>query len=225
MALQRDDLRLELRDELKTDPNGKIWRDRELNRFLSRAYIKIQSDCHYSLPENEVAVSNITTVASTQEYTLPIDFGKLLNVRDVNSGHLAQITKQELLQAITGTSATNLGQPSRYYLRGLKIGFYPIPDSVRTIELLYNAFLAFPTDDVTDISYGDDEIEGVIIKYASYLAWSSPRGNRNEALARLQDYELLINSIKNRFLFQDRNIQYQTVRNTDSFYNPRGLNA
>ena len=40
MAKQRDDLRIELRDELKTDPNGKIWRDRELDRFL-QIYVAI----------------------------------------------------------------------------------------------------------------------------------------------------------------------------------------
>jgi len=222
--MNRGDLRTQLRDELKTDPNGKIWRDRELNRFLTRAWNKVQSDMQYGFDENEVIIGTITTVSLQEEYTLPSNFGEMLNVKDQNSWTLDEITKRDLERRTNNTDAENTGQPTVYYLRAAKIGFWPIPIDVRTIEILYNAILTFPTDDTTALDITNLDLDFALVKYSAYLAWSSLRGNRRTALDKLEDYKDVLKDLKFRYLFKSRSMNMRTQKTTDNYYNPRGLN-
>jgi hypothetical protein len=220
MAKKRDVLRTDLRDEIKTDPNGKIWRDRELDEFLLQAYAKVQADCQYELPENEVDPATFNTVSGTAEYTLPSNFGRAQLVYSTDR-KLYSITKQRAREI--DPDDNDSGSPYRYYIRGTKIGFYPKPNTSETIYMLYLAELAFPTDDTTEIDY-DDKFARVLIKYAAYLAWSSPRGNKQAALEKLDDYKEVLGAYKTSQLFRDNEIKYKTVRKRRNYYNPQGLN-
>lgn len=221
-AKNRVDLRRDLRDEFKTDPNGRIWQDRELNKFLGQAYLKIQADTNFNLPENQAAPDTFDTVAGTQEYSLPSNFGRMNQVLISSSNYpLEEVEIGALYQMFPQTVS---GSPARYYLRNDKIGLHPIPNAVQTITRIFVNRFTFPADDTTVIDYNDDEIAGAIVKYAAYLAWSAPRGNRQTATEKLQDYNELMKSVKLHKIFRQRTLQYKTVRNTGQYYNPRGLN-
>lgn len=222
-AKNRVDLRQDLRDEFKTDPNGRIWQNRELNKFLGQAYLQIQADTNFNLPENQAAPDTFSTAAGTQEYNLPANFGRMNKVLIANSNFpLEEIELGALYEKFP--AQTESGSPTRFYLRNNKIGLHPIPNAVQTITRLFVNRFTFPANDSDLIEYDDDEIAGALVKYAAYLAWSAPRGNRQTAIEKLQDYKELMKAIKLHKIFRQRTLQYKTVRNTGQYYNPRGLN-
>lgn len=222
-AKNRVDFRQDLRDEFKTDPNGRIWRNRELNKFLGQAYLQIQADTNFNLPENQAAPDTFATTAGTQEYNLPANFGRMSKILIANSNFpLDDINLEDLYEKFPTQNES--GSPTRYYLRNNKIGLHPIPDAAYTLTRLFKNRFTFPDDDTTVIDYDDDEIAGAIVKYAAYLAWSAPRGNRQTAIEKLQDYKELMKAIKLHKIFRQRTLQYKTVRNTGQYYNPKGLN-
>lgn len=209
----------DLRDEIKTDPNGRIWRDRELRRFLSRAYLKIQADAMFNFPENQAAPTALVTVAGTQEYNLPTSFGRMIKILIGGSDYpLTMITLENVPQQ------GETGSPTEFYLRNDQIGFHPIPDNAYTLTQIYRKKFLFPDEDTEAIDYDDDEVADTMVKYASYLAWASPRGNRATAIEKLQDYKELLSALKHAKMFRSKTLSYKTVRNTGQYFNPRGLN-
>lgn len=214
---------IDLRDEIKTDPNGKIWRDRELRRFLSRAYLKIQADAMFNFPENQAAPTALATVGGTQEYNLPASFGRMVELVIASSNYPLEIISLDKLYSLY-PQQSEAGTPTRFYLRNDKIGLHPIPDAVYTLTQIYRKKFAFPTVDTQVIDYDDDEVADTMVKYASYLAWSSPRGNRATAVEKLQDYKELLSALKHAKMFRSKTFSYKTVRNTGQYFNPRGLN-
>lgn len=222
-AKNRSQLRTDLRDELKTDPNGRIWLDRELDKFLAQAYSKIQADAQFNFPENQAAPDTLSTVSGTQEYDLPANFGRMKSVTLSNSNFpLDQIELSDLYDRYPNQGQS--GTPYLYYLRGAKMGLYPVPDGVSTLARVFSNKFTMPSNDDTAIEYDDDDIAGAMIKFAAYLAWSAPRGNRETALSKLEDYNVLMKPIKLGKIFRQKTYLYKTVRRTGQYYNPRGLN-
>jgi len=168
--------------EIKTDPNKKIWNDETLTDYINTAIRQIENDGWYGWDVN-AGSATITTVAGTQEYSLPSDFVKMEGVY-LDSCLLSKTNKQTVLA--TGNDSTS--KPNSYYLRGGKVGFYSIPDGSYSVSILYKRKTEELSTENPDLEFDNDFVTA-IVKYACYLAWSSPRGSYNDAQAKLADYE------------------------------------
>jgi hypothetical protein len=219
MATTLTDLISSTRTELKTDPNGKIWSDDTLQDYVNEAYLQVQSDGGFAWPGNENGSGTITFSSGVQEYSLPTEFGRV----DLVLIGTTQIFPIDFIQAKiqnpTGVQAT----PSCYYIRGSMMGFDPIPNTAVSATLYYKKILTALASGSSAIGLSDD-FAPAIVKYAAYLAWSSPRGNTDSAVAKLQDYTRKLNLLTNTYQLRDLTaLNYRVVRNTYNNYYPNRL--
>jgi hypothetical protein len=211
-------LRTDLRNELFTDPNGKIWKDALLNDYINQAYLRVESDGQFLWDENEHATVSAFTVSGTAEYDLPTNLVRTQCVK-FNGIELEQVTKSELFKRYPSET---YGTPYCYYIRANKIGFYPTPNLVGTYELLFLSKADVLDEDTDEIIYPDD-FARAIVKYASYLAWSSPRGNRQTAEEKLVDYTRIIQMLISSYQTKEQ-FDYRVRRNYRNSFNPKGIN-
>lgn len=208
-----------LRRELRMDKDDKIWNTDEKTDFLNEAYLQVQKDGNYNWQASQ-GIETQALTAGTQEYSLPTDFIRYDYIQLVdNNEPLRQTTKQNVLRR--GTSSN--GRPNEYYIYGGNIGLYPTPDSNYSLQFLYRKRLPTLTD--AQGSELPEDFDRAIIKYAAYLAWSSPRGNTPDANAKLQDYEQAIDRLFVQYTLQstqDLRFTYQT--NQPSYWSDKALN-
>lgn len=209
----RWELRTLLRTEIKIDPNGKIWDDTALNNYIDIAYLQVQKDWNFKWREND-AETTISIVSGTQEYDLPTDLGKVELIR-VRQTQLWKTTLIDLKKRISNFAS---GIPSEYYVRWAKIGFDVIPNITESAEFFYKKRLAKFTSDTSESEFWED-FDVAIVKYAAFLAWSSPRGNEGTASRKLEEYRLELDTLVSTYIFDDINdltfgIQRNVSRNT-----------
>jgi hypothetical protein len=86
----------------------------------------------------EATSTSITTVASTQEYSLPTNCLYVTRVNYKTWSKLKKIdkTQMEWLDGFNGTQQTS-GMPDSYYLYNGKIGIYPTPTGTETLTIEY----------------------------------------------------------------------------------------
>lgn len=197
MATTLDTLISQCVDEVMTDKNKKIWTEARWIKFINQAIRKLQVDARYRWPENEASYS-VTTTSGTAEYALPTYF-VMSELARLDGTPLNKTTKVSLDSRVA-TQTTS--KPSSYYIRGSVIGLDPIPNSAYTLAILYRKRM-LPLSDGNDEIEFPDEFADAIVKYANYLAWSSPRGNRQTAAEKLQDYQLELKSLKEDYLARD----------------------
>ena len=203
----RSALRTLIRNELKIDPNGKVWTDSTLNTYLNRSYLQLQQDWNLDWQEND---ANTTYTATAQETSLPTNFGKVSLVR-YNWTELLVTTKLQLKREIATFQAWT---PSRYYLYSNTLGTDTIPSSW-TIDLDYKKIIAWFTDDVDESAYPSN-FDTALVKYSAYLAWSAPRGNAQTAAQKLQEYTLEKDTLIWSYIYNDvNNLEFTTIRRTN----------
>jgi len=199
MSSTRAELRADLRTELKKDPNAKIWTNDTLNNYLKQANLKVQKDGNFQWRENQ-ANTTFSTVVWTQEYLLPTDLGKIQLVR-YNTDVLIKTTKVWLKRTQNNFVAWI---PSKYYIFWNNIGFDTIPNTTWTIDFDYVKRLTFPTDDTTTIDFNDD-FDAALVKYAAFLAWSTISQMSGIAAAKIQEYQLELDTLYSTYIFDDLN--------------------
>jgi len=204
MASTRSEIRTKLRNELKVDPNWKIWSDTILNDFIDTSYLQIQQDWNLDWQEND---ANTTYTPAAQETALPTDFWKVVLVR-YNWNELIPTTKIDLKRIYnTFVSWT----PYKYYIYSNKLWTDTITTSW-TIDLDYKKINPWFTWDSDTSDYPVD-FDSAIVKYWAYLAWSGPRGNENAATAKLQEYNLNLKRLRSLYIFNDvNNLNFWTAR-------------
>jgi hypothetical protein len=84
--------------------------------------------------ENLEAYYSFNTVVGQQEYSLPKDFIKSKNCKYSNTHYLIENWK------MPEDAANPNGTPIYFYIRSNYIGFYPVPNAVKTIVLWYKRF-------------------------------------------------------------------------------------
>lgn len=176
MAKTLAQLRSMLQTELR-DPNDKTWGATSKNQYLNRAYFQIQKDGNFEWRENR------TSSTLTSPYTIPTDFVIMELVR---FGTMPLTIADPIELKRQGNDLTQTGNPTWYYFNSSTFGLYPV--STGSIEINYKKKLTKLTDDSDTIGFADDFAEA-IVKYAKYLAWSSPRGNKQSAQDALSDYQ------------------------------------
>lgn len=186
----------QLNDEVKIDKNDKLWSPEVKNQFLNQAYFQVQKDMNFKTRQNQAPAYPIAVVAGTQEYVLPADFIRTQLVT-CNGLKIYAIDFIDLKAQNLGTAQ---GLPYNYYLYGGNIGFYPIPTNA-DIELYYLKKLPVMTSVQDGVLPVDFDI--AVVKYAAYLLWSTPRGNRQTAQEKATDYEQVMNTLRMAFLYED----------------------
>lgn len=58
------------------DPNGKVWNNSMLTIALNKGYQQVQKDMNFS-DRDEMSDTTFSTVAGTQQYSLPTDFQRV----------------------------------------------------------------------------------------------------------------------------------------------------
>lgn len=183
---------------LKIDPNAKVWDNNTLDYFANKWYDKLQEDFGYELPECQQSTT-ISTTTTTNEYDKPSDFVRLTGIF-YNSQTLSPITKQDYLRNRASNSL-----PSSYYIYGSKIGLYPNPDWVYTIDLLYNGKLPELTD--TQDSLLANDMEDLIVLYACYLMFLSVE-KKDKATMCLGQYGSKKDWLYAKTVYNDENITF-----------------
>jgi hypothetical protein len=199
MATTLAQLVSKLRSELKIDPNDKIWSTDAKEEYVNSAYLQVQRDGQFNWRENQVEDdTTIQMVAGTEKYNLPSDFVRLdyIQTRDNLFVLRASTLSKIRTRGNTGNSA-----PNEYFIYGNQIGFYPKPDKSYTTLILYRKRLATLTD--SQDSELPSDFDQAIIKYAAYLAWSSPRGNPQVAGQKLEDYKASMSRLRLTYLLQN----------------------
>lgn len=190
-------LRDNLRDELKIDPSGKIWSDSILNRNLETAKRKVQQEGDYQWFFNDAKHSD-TTVASTAEYALPSDFVRIEGETVKYNGIKVLPTPLQDLER-QYTTLTAEGTPSVYYLRGLNIGFYQIPNAAQTFTFLYRQKLDDYSADASDSGMPSD-FDEAMVQYAAYLCWNDIQGRSDKAVEAVQNFKEAMEGLNAQYL-------------------------
>lgn len=199
MASTRSNLRTELRNELKKDPNGKIWSDSVLDTFIDKGYFKVQKDGGYDWRENEANYS-FSLTSGTQEYAIPSDFGKTILVR-YNGTPLLKTSKTTLKRKYT--SFVN-GTPSQYYTFGSNIWFDVIPNVTGTIDWDYKSINKLGASDSSESAYSED-FDAAIVLYAAFRAWSTIPEMWGVAAQKNSEYLLELDTLFSSYIFDDIN--------------------
>jgi len=190
---------------LKIDPNAKVWDNATLDYYINRWHERVQQDFGYDIPECETSTT-ISTVWWTTEYNKPTDFVRVVGLFQ-ESYALWRISKQQFL-----TNRSTQSKPSNYYMYGDKIGLYPTPDNVYSIDLLYKKKLPEITTSV-DCELNDG-MEDLMILWACYLMFLSVE-KADKATMCLSQYTLAKDALFAQELYDDEQLTFASQYNND----------
>lgn len=188
------------RAEIKTDPTGRIWNDDTVNLYANQAYLKLQRDGQFKWSANQAGEQTVTFDGS-REYALADDFGTVDFVQLDNTQGNTRLRSSDFSSVIRRNPQNTTGNPSYYYVRGANIGFDPVPTG-NTATLYYNKILPYLQEN-TDYMLLGNNFAPAIVKYMCYLAWSSPRGNAQEAINKLAQYNEELKTLQLTYLLRD----------------------
>ena len=193
MSKSLSQLRSQLQVELR-DPNDKMWTSPTKNQYINSAYFQIQKDNNFNWRECRTS----TTLSSP--HAIPSDFVMAEAVTHSQSNIIladkVYLRKHGYDLSETGSTATY------YYYDGSNIKTYPVTTYDLTLD--YKKKLSALTSDSDTIDFPDDFADA-IVKYAKYLAWSSPRGNQDSAAEALSDYGQVLTTLIGSYGLQDIN--------------------
>lgn len=219
MPLTLSELRTKLRNELFTDPNGRIWKDENCDDYLQDAYMQVISDGQFGWPGIERGSYVLTCVGGTREYNLPSDFGRMRLIMSATLPLLPMDFEDVMVLDPLGVQAL----PTNYYLENDIIGFYPIPPSAISVTMWYQKIPPVLTENEEMVL--KDDFVPAIVKYAAYLAWSAPRGNTETAQNKLIDYKRALSRLMNTYQWRDNSaINYRVQRRRTYQNYPTRLN-
>lgn len=185
-----------LQNELKLDPNNRVWSQDTKETAIQDAYFQVQADWNFWWGECEESTT-ISAVWWTVEYTLPTDFLQVSLV-ELNDQKVHKVSKA-YVQLRNSTWWT--WKPSNYYIYWNKIWLYPTPDASYTLNMLYRKRLETLSSIVDSEFWVDFDV--AIVSYAAYLLFSQIWDPRQDS--KLQKYEQQMNRLKLWYIYKDLN--------------------
>jgi len=149
-------------------------------RWLNEAYSIAQNELNLVNPEYKVTGEyTITTVAGTQEYTLPTDFSQMVSVTNEYGDEIKHIKLKKVPgQDYYGNYGT---RNVSYFLRASTIGFAPIPDTIDDYNLYYQTKATALTTYYDNIDLPDNNFYPLVdhMLYRAYqkLGKQNPEAN------------------------------------------------
>lgn len=217
MSASLSSLRDTVREEMKVDPKGVVWGNTVLNRYIKQAHRKLQKDMQFRFPQNEQrASSDVSPDGTNIEFDVSsFAIGSIEIVKFINgetSGPLTFTNKPRLLES---SDLDVAGNPSKYYLRNTYIGFDLIPPSGSTVKIWHTILVTAPTEDAESDLPNTDEVNTAIAEWAKYLAWKSPKGQRDEAAAAKETYGEILQELRYEYWIEVENMQFNTQRDVN----------
>ena len=169
-----------VRTDLVIDPNGDVWSDTTIKRFINEFVGEVYS--WDGIPVAETT-GTVTLVASTATYDLAAalsDYGDLQSLRlDGKTQLLEEVI--DLNEFENGRDLTQEGEPTHYYFYGDDtIGLYPVPDgNITTLHARYNSNA--PTLGNTDEPSWNERWHYVCELYARWRCFSTVPGHETMA--------------------------------------------
>ncbi len=161
-------------------------------RWLNEGYAKLQNELNLINVSYKVQSEwTVTTANGTQEYSLPSDFGSLVSVTNgdgepVDFIPLASVPKNDDDETYDDDNA-------KYFLRGKKIGFSPVPTSADTFYVYYKAKSSALTSYYDSVDIPQNNFY-VIVDFMLYRA--SQKLGKNDAKEHLNNFTVGINNMK-----------------------------
>jgi hypothetical protein len=144
------------------------------------------------------ATHTTTTVASTQEYSLPTDFVRVEGPTVKYDNTI--LTRREYADLFSSyQDLTTEGNPSTYYLRGDNIGLFQVPNAAKTLKFLYRKQLTAMSAD-TDDSGMPSNFDEAIVAYAEHLCWGDLNGKEGSAQRAFEKYQSAIDALNAQYL-------------------------
>lgn len=123
-------MRQNVRDDLIIDPNGDIWSDARIDRFIHEFL-----GMTYSWDQKDFGETSgtLTLVASTASYDLSSELSNYSKLRDIKltgrNVFLTEIEQSELDEFLNGRDETYEGEPLYYWFYGDDtINLWPVPN-------------------------------------------------------------------------------------------------
>ena len=186
--------------DITRDVNYRIRPLATVDRAINSSYMTVQQELENFIDTTN-ATQTISTIANTQEYTLPYLFLKLQSVtHDGNA--LFRTEKKKIIE--NGNVATT-GSPIYYYIRGNEIWLYPIPTTAWTLSIDYTALL--PTITTSVDSEAPELLDQSIANKAAATLFKQVQ-KLAEAQVREQEYQQEIN-LARLSLLKDENLTYR----------------
>ena len=116
----------------------KLINNKDAFRWLNEGYNKAQNELNLVNQSYKVKSEwSVTTSDTTQEYSLPDDFSNLISVTNADGEpvsfiNLAKVPKNDDDESYSSNNV-------KYFLRGKKIGFSPVPTSTDIYYVYYQA--------------------------------------------------------------------------------------
>lgn len=172
-----------VRTDLVIDPNGDIWTDARIQRYLNEFIAQVYTWTGLDFAE---VSATLTLVAGTATYDLDSlsNYGKLSTIR--LAGRYNTLTEANRLDLENTVDMTYQGEPINYYLYGDNtIGLWPVPDgNILSANVLYER--AAPTLISSESPAFESAWHPVCEKFAIWRALATQPGFSNEAeIARL----------------------------------------
>jgi hypothetical protein len=186
-----------------------------VGNYINNRYFDILRRINWNAIDEDYSFS---TVAGTEDYSLPSDFGKEMFVLDSTNGvQLAHITLQELADDYT-SELTSQGVPTRYTIidyissgaRAKKVRLNLVPSSVITVKMPYiiqpvplsasTDYTIIPCEDIVEIGATADawryqrqfakakECEGLFEKGIVMLIWDKENQNNQSHQFKVTSY-------------------------------------
>lgn len=183
----------ELRNLTRTylnEPFAAFWSDAELNRLVNIGCQKYHARIKNISRNHFTTRVTFSTVASQEYYQLPTNLKDLRLVSMVDTDRECFLTKAYWPNPDRWTEQRSSadGWPQQYWLVGQSIRFVPIPSSVLTIRLYYEARQVALTSE-SEVPTFDSDYHDLVSKWAAMEAAAKDGKRRPEIEAMLASRE------------------------------------
>jgi hypothetical protein len=170
----------------------KLISQNEAFRHLSEGYAKAQNELNLINQAYKVKSEwTVTTANGTQEYDLATDFSNLISITNSDGEAVDFINLANVFENDENESYSNGNV--KYFLRGKKIGFSPVPTGVDIYSIYYQAKAPVLTNYYDSIDLPDNQYY-FLIDWMLYRV--APKLGRTDAKLHYDNFMAGINSMK-----------------------------
>ena len=161
--MQLTEIRDQARQMAGTNTNDPVLSDALMTDFVNSALRRLSNKRHWHWDQSTTTFS---TVAGTATLSLPSDFKRGLSMRNLSNGYeLKPVAPRDAVR----WSDTS-GEPVFWTIDAGTLYVYPVPESVYSLELEYQAQITELSSDTDEPSVPDYAIDWIIIQAAIYVA-------------------------------------------------------
>ena len=194
------------------DRNYRVRPQIQVDRAINSTYSDIQQELEGYIDEQQTSAT-IAGVQGQEQYDLPDGFQTM----QVVTRDSIPLIRREKANLVKNSRGTINGSPIYYYIRGNKLGIYPIPSTPKTIYMEYTERL--PTITADQDAMGSSVFTDIIALGTAIKLFMSVR-------KPVQDMKEELQTLKNQAIYtlrKDDNLRFGDQMSNGDFANPKGL--